>query len=108
MLYKAIILPVAKLDIKEAANWYNLKQQVLGKRFTLQIRQKIDFLRRNPGASAVRYDEVKTSVLDIFPFMIHYSIDEIEKHIIIAAVLHTSRNPMIWKKSRETPDDFEL
>ena len=33
-MYKAVILPLAKLDIKEAAKWYNDKQSGLGKRFT--------------------------------------------------------------------------
>ncbi len=44
---------------------------------------------------------VRTAVLDVFPFMIHYIIDETQKSIIITAALHTSRNPDIWKPDRE-------
>jgi plasmid stabilization system protein ParE len=29
--------------------------------------------------------------------MIHYTIDEKDKTIIVLAVLHTSRNPELWK-----------
>ncbi len=32
-MYKAIILPLAKQDIKIAAEWYEEKQKDLGKRF---------------------------------------------------------------------------
>lgn len=103
-MYKVVILPIAKQDIKEAALWYNSKQKELGKRFTVLVRQKINLLRQNPLSSATRYDEVKTAVLDVFPFMIHYSIDEQQKLVIITAVLHTSRNPDIWKQQRENPD----
>jgi hypothetical protein len=44
---------------------------------------------------------VRTAVLDVFPFMIHYLIDEPGKKIVIIAVLHTSRNPEIWGAERE-------
>jgi len=40
-MYKAVILPLAKEDILEAALWYNTKQKNLGKRFTKQLRVKI-------------------------------------------------------------------
>jgi hypothetical protein len=100
-MYKVIILPIAKQDIKEAAIWYNKKQKGLGKRFTLQIRKKISLIKQEPFAAAIRYDEVKSAVLDVFPYMVHYTIDESEKLIIISAVLHTSRNPDIWGTKRE-------
>jgi plasmid stabilization system protein ParE len=97
-MYKSIILPLAKLDIAEAASWYNSKQKGLGKRFTNEVRSKVLFIRENPKSSAVRYDDTRCAVLDIFPFMIHYTIDDANKTIIIAAIFHTSLNPERWKK----------
>ncbi len=99
-MYKVIITHLAKQDIKGAANWYNSKQQGLGNRFTTVIREKVDFLKREPLAVATRYDEIKTAVIDTFPFMIHYAIHKAENSIVILAVLHTSRNPSIWKEVR--------
>ncbi|QTY26807.1 type II toxin-antitoxin system RelE/ParE family toxin [Flavobacterium sp. CS20] len=92
-MYKAIILPLAKLDIAEATSWYNSKQKDLGKRFIKEVRTKVLFIRENPKASAVRYDDTRCTVLDVFPFMIHYTIDEPNKTIIVVAVLHTSLSP---------------
>jgi len=97
-MYKSIILPLAKQDIEEAAQWYDSKQKGLSKRFTSQVREKVKFILQNPTASALRYDGVRTSVLDIFPFMIHYSIDEAQKLVIVSAVLHTRRHPGIWQE----------
>lgn len=37
-MYKVIISPLAKQDIKDAAHWYDDKQAGLGKRFTNHIR----------------------------------------------------------------------
>ncbi len=96
-MYKSIILPLAKEDIREAARWYNKQQEGLGKRFTAEVREKVHFIRQSPEASNVRYDGVKTTVLNVFPFMVHYKVDEKNKTIIISAVLHTSRNPELWK-----------
>jgi len=97
-MFKAIILPLVKLDISEAAAWYNSKQNGLGKRFTKAVRSRVKFICRNPMSFGVRYDDVRCAVLDVFPFMIHYTIDELNNRIIIAAVFHTSLNPDRWQK----------
>ena len=90
-MYRSIILSSAVNDIKEAALWYNKKKEGLGKKFTAVIREKIHFIRKNPGACRIRYDNIRTAVLKVYPFMIHYYIDEINKRVVIIAVLHTSR-----------------
>ncbi len=95
-MYKAIILPLAKEDIREAAKWYNKRQIGLGKRFTAEVREKEHFIRQNPKASNIRYKNVRTTVLNVFPFMVHFIVDEKNKTIIISAVLHTSRGPGLW------------
>ena len=97
-MYKSVILPLAKEDVREAAKWYNKRQNGLGKRFTAEVREKVHFIRQNPKASNVRYDDVRTAVLNVFPFMIHFTVEEKNKTIIVSAVLHTSRDPEIWKK----------
>ncbi len=96
-MYKLIVLPHSKEDIRKAAIWYNKKQIGLGKRFTAQVREKVRLIKRNPKACNVRYNNVRTAVLNVFPYMLHYIIDEENKIILVLAVLHTSRNPQIWK-----------
>ena len=96
-MYKLLILPNAKEEIREAAKWYNKRQEGLGKRFTEEVREKVHFIRQNPKALNVRYDEIRTGVLNLFPFMVHYTVDEKDNTIIIIAVMHTSRNPELWK-----------
>lgn len=100
-MYKAIILPLAKQDIREAALWYNSNQKGLGKRFIAQVRQKVKFIRENPEAVAVRYDSVRTAVLEVFPFMLHYTIEKDKKLVVVSAVYHTSLNPDKWSKRED-------
>ncbi len=96
-MYKSIILPLAKEDIREATKWYNKKSQGLGKRFTAEVREKVRFIKQNPSASNIRYDDVRIAVLNIFPYMVHYTIDEANKTVVVSAVFHTSRDPELWK-----------
>ncbi len=96
-MYKSVILPLAKQDIKEAAGWYNEHQPGLGKRFTAHLKKTVLYIRQNPKAVAIRYDDTRTILLDTFPYLIHFSIDDDKHIIIISAVLSTSRDPEIWK-----------
>ncbi len=96
-MYKSLILPLAKQDIREAAIWYNKRQNGLGKRFIDELRKKVRFIRQNPTASVARYNDVRTTVLNIFPYMIHYLVDESTNSVVIIAVIHTSLNPELWE-----------
>ena len=95
-MYKSTILPLAKLDIKEAAKWYNDRKPGLGKRFTRHVRQKVKFIRQNPKAVAIRYKDTRTALPDTFPYMIHFTMDEEQKLVIVSAVLSTHRDPDMW------------
>lgn len=39
-MYKAVIVPLAKEDIKNTAKWYNKQQKGLGKRFVKEVRKR--------------------------------------------------------------------
>lgn len=49
-------------------------------------------------AVAIRYKNTHTALLDTFPYMIHFTIDENQKLMIISAVLSTHRDPFLWKE----------
>jgi len=93
-MYPITILPLARADIKEAALWYNKQQPGLGKRFTKAVRSKVAAIKANPLAYSIQYHEVRTAMLDTFPFMVHFIIDG--DKILISAILHTGRNPDLW------------
>jgi hypothetical protein len=59
----------------------------LGKKFTKEVRDIVLYIKQDPQAFSIRYNEVRTAVLKVFPFMVHYSMDESNKTLIITAVL---------------------
>jgi len=99
--YKIKIDKDALLDIQEIIDWYNAVLQGLGSRFQRQTVIQINALKRNPFIHAIRYDDIRCIMIRKFPFMIHYSINDVEKTISIFAVIHTSRNPKIWEVHKQ-------
>lgn len=49
MNYSLLILPFAKIDIKETAIWYNEQQENLGKKFLKTLKKKLPPLNRIPN-----------------------------------------------------------
>ena len=97
-MYRAIILPLAKQDINKNAKWYEQKQKGLGKRFIEEVRSKVAYIKNSPKAIVIRYDKIRCVVLEVFPFMIHFSVDDALKLVIISAVFHTSLDINNWTK----------
>lgn len=94
MNYKVIIFAEAKTDIKETANWYNDKQIGLGKRFIDSVKNEISIIRHNPFLYEVKYDNVRTALINNFPHLIHFDITS--QTVFIKAIYHTSRDSDIW------------
>ena len=84
-----------KETFREAKIWYDEQREGLGKTFVDQIIKKATFLKQYPKASSVRYANTRVALLDTFSFAIHYTVQERDKCVVIAAVLHNSRNPLI-------------
>jgi hypothetical protein len=85
-------------DIKYAAAWYNEQQVGLGAKFIKQTKTQITSLKTNPLKCSVRYSNIRCLLVKKFPFLIHYSVDELNNIVEIFAVIHTSRNPKIWEQ----------
>lgn len=95
-MYKVVLSPLAKEDVKEASKWYNKQKAGLGKKFVSRIKKTMVYIQKNPYMAQVRFDHVHVTVLNQFPFSIHYKVKEELKTILIHAVLHDRRNPDLW------------
>ncbi len=93
------ILPLAKSDIQGSIKWYNEQQAGLGRRFHAEVKETFEHLRTNPFFQN-RYDVVRCLPLKKFPFMVHFTVDEENKQVVINAVFHTSLHPKIWKRNK--------
>ena len=88
----------ALTDIREIVDWYNKRVPNLGSRFQKAIKQQILKLKNNAYNYNLRYSDVRCMPINKFPFMVHFIINELNKTLIVFAVIHTSRSPEVWEE----------
>jgi hypothetical protein len=69
----------------------------LGKKFFIAIEKHFYFLKRNPKAFAIRYDEIRCLPIRKFPYMVHYKVFEDKQEVSIKAVFCTYQAPDKWE-----------
>jgi len=90
MSYKVVIIKEAKLDFREALNYYKDINPKLSKRFIQSFKESLKIIKEKPELFQVRFDDVRIKIFKTFPYLIHYTI--YKDLIVIKAILHSSRN----------------
>ena len=93
MPFIVVFLPSAKSDLRLASDWYEKKQNGLGRRFKGNVINAIDSLSID---SIREYGPVYLSLARIFvnsfPYVIYFKKDLIRQRIVIYGVLHEKQN----------------
>ena len=97
MIYKVVIEPRAILDIQDAIDYYDSKQNGLGTYFLQVVEEHIITLTKSPFFQ-IRYKDYHGFPLRKFPFILLYYIDEKLKIIYIMSLFNTSLNPIKYPK----------
>ncbi|GGC21951.1 hypothetical protein GCM10011386_12390 [Parapedobacter defluvii] len=82
-------------DVRDAKEWYREQLPGLDKRFAVAVKATIRRIANHPLHYALKYKNIRTALVPVFPYAIHFYIDKEEKIITIIAIVHTSRNPDI-------------
>ena len=90
--FKLKILSRAKLEVKEATEYYESKSKELGKIFYLEFKNYSKTLRNIPFFEE-KYNIIRTLPLKKFPYTIHFTVDENEKIVSIQAVTSNHQDP---------------
>lgn len=107
MTFRIVIDEDVRTDIQESIDWYNEQKQGLGKQFFTQVNTTINRLKSNPFFQ-IRYDNVRCLPIERFPFMLHFTVDESQKSVVIHAVFHTSRDPENWHTRKQKRADDRI
>lgn len=93
---KLVVRPVAELEANQAYDWYEEQEEGLGDRLRHSIKQAIDSIVARPLTFPVVFgSNVRHAVIQDFPYRIVFSTNN--ESIVIFAIFHNSRNPMIWR-----------
>ncbi|GHT64794.1 hypothetical protein AGMMS50239_23160 [Bacteroidia bacterium] len=90
-MYKAFYLNEVREDIKNAKQWYREQQEDLEEKFILSLKVTISNILKMPSAYAIRYKKVRIAHTKIFPYNIHFYIDDEKNQIIITGIIHNKR-----------------
>jgi plasmid stabilization system protein ParE len=93
MAYSVIYFDEVEIDINQARLWYNGINEKLEKRFVKAIENTIQKLQEWPKAYSVRYKNIRIAHPPIFPYSIHFYIDDVKNCIVIIAIVHARRHP---------------
>lgn len=99
MKYRVIVRPEAEDDLKEAYSWYEDKRTGLGHDFLLQVDAGLNFIARYPTIHPIEYKGTRKHLIKRFPYKIIYLVQN--EQIIILAVIHGRRSPVLIKKRTE-------
>ena len=98
MSYTVIIHKAVKNDVIDAKDWYKSQQKGLEIRFASDVKTTISYLIKNPLLFQEKYKKVRFSFTELFPFGVHYHLNQETKTITVLGVFHTSMLPSKWHK----------
>jgi len=93
MNYSFVLREEASKEFAEAYVWYEEQRDGLGITFELAVYDKINLICQNPLHYKISYKKYHQAVVERFPFVVVYTINEKLKQIVVFAIFHTSRNP---------------
>lgn len=93
-MHQLLVLPLAEIEILEAASFYEAQQLGLGINFLNELDDAMSKLRNHPQHySFISADKIFRSYsLDRFPFKLIFEI--LGNQVIINAVCHDKRKPL--------------
>src|SRR5690349_2355016 len=94
MAYKVILQPEAIKDLQEAINYYSSISIPLGRKFHTQVGSILAELSQLPFYE-VRYDDVRMRKIKLFPYIIHFRIDEKALIVRVYAIRFALMNPEV-------------
>ena len=97
MKYRVEFRKEAYLDILEAIEWYEKRREGLGDEFFIAIENEKHFIETNPYHYEDKYKGIRKAITKRFPFIIYYRIES-RNTVLVYAVLHMKRSPMMWEK----------
>jgi len=95
-MYKVYYLDEVGNDISVAKQWYAEQQEDLDKRFVSAVKEALSGIVKMPSAFAVRYKNVRIAHTKIFPYNIHFFIDETNAQVVIIGIVHNKRNDALF------------
>ena len=95
-MYKVLYLDEVENDISVAKQWYAEQQKDLDIRFSATIKETLSNILKMPSAYAVRYRNIRIAHTKVFPYNVHFYIDEAQAQVVIIGIIHNKKNNALF------------
>ena len=93
MAYTVLYFDQVLDDVHQAKVWYKKQKDGLEIEFALSIEKAIEQITLMPTAYSIRYKNIRIGHPKVFPYNIHFYIDDPSETIVITAIVHVKRHP---------------
>ncbi len=90
-----IVRKEAEEDVRSAYEWYEDKQVGLGTQFVQEIDSKFRIIEEHSDLYVEVMGDIRRALCKRFPYSIYFMCKEMD--VVVIAVLHQRRNPMVWQ-----------
>lgn len=85
--------PKVIFDIEDVVDHYKTINPELANAFLDRLEEAKKYIADFPEAFQIKYKNVRTVLLEQFPYHNHYIIDDDKKQIVVLGVIHAYKNP---------------
>jgi len=95
-MYTELYLDEVENDIAVVKQWYAEQQEGLDMRFAAAVKETVLNILKMPSAYAVRYRNIRIAHTKVFPYNVHFYIDETKTQVVIIGIVHNKRNDALF------------
>ena len=85
----------ARVEVIEAAAWYESRRLNLGVEFIAEIDRCVALAAEQPLLFGIAHNGIRRVLANRFPYSVYYRPEH--RCIVVLAVFHSSRDPSIWQ-----------
>ena len=93
MSYNLAYRPRVKWDIQDIFDYYKSISPKLAEQLLFRVKEATDRIISNPLGFQIKYNTVRTLLINQFPYQIHYITDEGKQLVTVLAIVHSYRSP---------------
>jgi len=95
-MYKVFYLDEVENDIAVAKQWYSEQQKDLDVRFAAAVKETLSNIMKMLSAFSVRYRNIRIAHTKVFPYNVHFYIDEAKAQVVIIGIVHNKRDNALF------------
>lgn len=98
MSLRIVFRRAAKEEFDDAAAWYEERQIGLGSQLVSEVQKAIVLAAQTPEKFPIKSGAIRCISIRRFPYSVFYLHEP--TRIVVMAVFHSKRNPLIWQSRK--------